>query len=149
MLKEVQFHKDLKHQLCLSFEKVERIQTFYSLATLWLFTEVILWLSTFSNFQTPKNLQQSVPLKKTQTFSQEACCTCLLLVICQKQFVGIEALGSSNPPLLRTDVALMLKQLAVSSWHAQRVTCIWICTHIQAQVLVNLWVGGEVHHQHM
>lgn len=29
MLK-VQFHKDLKHQLCLSFEEVERIWTFFS-----------------------------------------------------------------------------------------------------------------------
>lgn len=29
MLKEAQFHKDLKHQLCLSFEEVERIWTFF------------------------------------------------------------------------------------------------------------------------
>lgn len=29
MLKEAQFHKDLKYQLCLSFEEVERIWTFF------------------------------------------------------------------------------------------------------------------------
>lgn len=54
MLKEAQFHKDLRHQICLSFEEVERIWTFFSLSILWLFTEVILWLSTFSDVQTPK-----------------------------------------------------------------------------------------------
>lgn len=30
MLKEAQFHKDLKDQLCLSFEEMERIWTFFS-----------------------------------------------------------------------------------------------------------------------
>lgn len=143
MLKEDQFHKELKHQICFSVEEMERVWTFFSLTILCLFTEVILWLSTFSAVRTPKNLQQCVPLKKTQSCSQGACFTCLVLLVCQEQFVGIKALRSSSPSLLRTDAASMLKHLAVSSWHAQSVTCIWICAPIQAQVLVSPWVGGE------
>lgn len=57
--------------------------------------------------------------------------------------MGIKALRGGSPLLLRTDAASMLKHLAVSSWHAQSVTCIWICAHIQAQVLVRPWVGGK------
>lgn len=108
---------------------------------LWLFTKGILWLSTFSNFQILKNLQLRVPLKRIQTCSQEAFFNCLLLLICQKQFVGIKDLRRSIPSLLRTDAASMLKQFAV--------TCVWICTHIQAQLLVSPWVGGEADHLQM